>query len=95
MACSIIFFFFGTKLCHYVKPEGSIFSSIAQVFVAAYKKRHLKVPAAAAGEGGDDDHVVGSVQQVFCDPPVKGGNELSKLDVFRLFASRDASKTTP
>ncbi|POO00041.1 Proton-dependent oligopeptide transporter [Trema orientale] len=79
MACSIIFFFFGTKLYYYVKPEGSIFSSIAQVFVAAYKKRHLKLPAAAASEGGDDDHVVGGVQQAFYDPPMKGRNGLSKL----------------
>ena len=72
MACSIIFFFIGTNLYNYVKPEGSIFSSIVQVFVAAYTKRKLKLPAADEG-----DQVVGGVLE-FYDPPLKG-NGLSKL----------------
>ncbi|GAB4839936.1 hypothetical protein Ancab_020646, partial [Ancistrocladus abbreviatus] len=56
---SIILFLLGTKLYVYLKPEGSIFSSIAQVFVAAYKKRHLELP---------NDSKVG----VYYDPPLKG-----------------------
>ncbi|XP_077211843.1 protein NRT1/ PTR FAMILY 2.13-like [Tasmannia lanceolata] len=46
MLCSIILFLLGTKMYIYVPPEGSIFSGIAQVFVAAYKKRHLTLPPA-------------------------------------------------
>ncbi|GAB4839929.1 hypothetical protein Ancab_020639 [Ancistrocladus abbreviatus] len=41
---SIILILLGTKLYVYLKSEGSIFSSIAQVFVAAYKKCHLELP---------------------------------------------------
>ncbi|GMJ03298.1 nitrate transporter 1.7, NRT1/ PTR family 2.13 [Hibiscus trionum] len=73
MACSIVLFLFGTRIFVRVKPQGSIFSSIVQVFVAAYKKRHLKVPAEGQECG------------VYYDPPLKG-NVLSKLpltDQFR------------
>ncbi|GMJ03300.1 nitrate transporter 1.7, NRT1/ PTR family 2.13 [Hibiscus trionum] len=73
MACSIILFLFGTRIFVRVKPQESIFSSIVQVFVAAYKKRHLKVPAEGQECG------------VYYDPPLKG-NVLSKLpltDQFR------------
>lgn len=41
---SIVLFIFGMKFYVYVKPQGSIFSSIFRVFVAAYNKRHLKLP---------------------------------------------------
>lgn len=44
MFCSIVLFFVGASLYVYVKPEGSVFTSIAQVIVAAYKKRKLKLP---------------------------------------------------
>ncbi|KVH96105.1 Major facilitator superfamily domain, general substrate transporter [Cynara cardunculus var. scolymus] len=44
MVCSIALFFVGTKIYIYVKPEGSVFSSIVQVLVAAYKKRNLPLP---------------------------------------------------
>ncbi|KAF5754809.1 putative proton-dependent oligopeptide transporter family, major facilitator superfamily [Helianthus annuus] len=46
MACSIVLFFVGTKMYIYVKPEGSIFSGIAQTLIAAYKKRNLEVEKA-------------------------------------------------
>ncbi|KAE8686904.1 Protein NRT1/ PTR FAMILY 2.13 [Hibiscus syriacus] len=46
--------------------QGSIFSSIAQVFVAAYKKRHLQLPAEGQEYG------------VYYDPPLKD-YVLSKL----------------
>lgn len=44
MLCSIVFFFVGTKVYVYVAAEGSVFAGIAQVFVAAYRKRRIKLP---------------------------------------------------
>lgn len=44
MLLSIILFFLGTRLYIYVPPEGSVFSGIAQVFVASFKKRKLELP---------------------------------------------------
>ncbi|KAH7570169.1 hypothetical protein ACOSQ2_018464 [Xanthoceras sorbifolium] len=70
MAGSLVLFLLGTKIYVYVKPEGSIFSGIAQVFVAVYKKRHLKLP----DEDGD-----ANVNGVYYDPPLKGTTVLSKL----------------
>ncbi|GMI79824.1 nitrate transporter 1.7, NRT1/ PTR family 2.13 [Hibiscus trionum] len=66
MACSIVLFLIGTRIFVHVKPQGSIFSSIAQVFVAAYKKRHLKLPEEGQECG------------VYYDPPLKD-YVLSKL----------------
>ncbi|KAJ0242761.1 Protein NRT1/ PTR FAMILY 2.13 [Hirschfeldia incana] len=66
MACAVAMFFAGMKLYVYVKPEGSIFSGIAQVVVAARKKRKMKLPA-------EDDGTV-----TYYDPPVKD-SVLSKL----------------
>lgn len=45
MLLALGFFFLGTRLYDYVPPEGSVFSGIAQVFVAAVKKRSLHLPA--------------------------------------------------
>ncbi|XVF84816.1 hypothetical protein PTKIN_Ptkin17bG0069800 [Pterospermum kingtungense] len=58
MLCAIILFFSGTKLYIYIKPEGSVFASVAQVIVAACKKCQLNIP---------DDVVDGQ----FYDPPLK------------------------
>ncbi|XP_061345704.1 protein NRT1/ PTR FAMILY 2.13-like [Gastrolobium bilobum] len=58
MLCAIITFFAGTRTYFYQPAEGSIFSGIAQVFVAAYKKRHLKNPA-------NEEEVV------YYDPPLR------------------------
>lgn len=66
MACSIVLFFVGMRFYVYVKPEGSAFSSIARVILAARKKRNLKLPV-------EDD---GTVE--YYDPPLKPG-VLSKL----------------
>ncbi|KAJ4974717.1 hypothetical protein NE237_007891 [Protea cynaroides] len=44
MGFSILLFWLGTRLYIYVPPEGSLFSGIMQVFVAAFLKRHLKLP---------------------------------------------------
>lgn len=61
MLLAILLFFVGTRLYVYVKPEGSVFAGVAQVVVAAYRKRNLKLP-------GDDEVVAG----VYYDPPLKG-----------------------
>ncbi|KAJ0982827.1 hypothetical protein J5N97_011082 [Dioscorea zingiberensis] len=45
MFFAIILFFLGTRLYVYVPPEGSIFTGVAQVLTAAFKKRKLKLPA--------------------------------------------------
>lgn len=45
MFLAIILFFLGTRLYIYVPPEGSIFTGVAQVLTAAFKKRSLKLPA--------------------------------------------------
>ncbi|XP_010415654.1 PREDICTED: protein NRT1/ PTR FAMILY 2.13-like isoform X2 [Camelina sativa] len=66
MALAVVMFFAGMKRYIYVKPEGSIFSGIAQVIVAARKKRKLKVPA-------EDDGTV-----TYYDPSNKS-SVLSKL----------------
>jgi len=44
MFFSCAFFFIGTRVYVRVKPEGSPFTSIAQVLVAAFKKRALQNP---------------------------------------------------
>ncbi|CAN8239149.1 unnamed protein product [Cochlearia groenlandica] len=66
MALAVVMFFLGMKLYVYVKPEGSIFSGIAQVVVAARKKIKMKLPK-------EDDGTV-----TYYDPPVKD-TVLSKL----------------
>ncbi|MCL7043493.1 hypothetical protein MKW94_001609, partial [Papaver nudicaule] len=44
MLLSCVFFFVGTRIYVIVKPEGSPLTTIAQVIVAATKKRHLTLP---------------------------------------------------
>ncbi|XP_027360598.1 protein NRT1/ PTR FAMILY 2.13-like [Abrus precatorius] len=73
MLCSIILFFVGTRIYVHVKPEGSIFSSIAQVLVAAYKKRAVELPREKQVDG------------VFYDPPLNGTYALSKLPLTNQF----------
>lgn len=65
MAFAIVLFFLGSKMYIYVKPEGSIFTGIAQGFVVAYKKRKLRLPAAS------DSELCGTAAcGVFYDPPL-------------------------
>ncbi|KAJ8637867.1 hypothetical protein MRB53_012134 [Persea americana] len=73
MLCSITLFFMGTKVYIYVSPEGSVFSSIARVLVAAYKKRRLKLPHA-------DEQVQG-----LYDPSLLKGSNISKLPLTQQF----------
>ncbi|KAF5449720.1 hypothetical protein F2P56_030137 [Juglans regia] len=73
MFLSIIFFFVGTNIYVHVKAEGSPLSGLAQVFVAAYKKRQIQLPAD------------GDVDGIFYDPPLKGAvfTKLPLTDHFR------------
>uniref|UniRef100_A0A1J3GSX4 Protein NRT1/ PTR FAMILY 2.12 n=1 Tax=Noccaea caerulescens TaxID=107243 RepID=A0A1J3GSX4_NOCCA len=72
MAGSIVLFFLGMRFYVRVKPQGSVFSGIARVIVAAHKRRNLKLPM-------KDD---GTVE--YYDPPVKPG-VLSKLPLTNQF----------
>ncbi|KAK8938231.1 Nitrate transporter 1.7 [Platanthera guangdongensis] len=45
MLLAILLFFIGAPLYVHVSPEGSIFSGIAQVFVAAFRNRRLSLPS--------------------------------------------------
>ncbi|KAK7348554.1 hypothetical protein VNO80_23112 [Phaseolus coccineus] len=63
MIVSICFFFAGSKVYAYVQPAGSNFSSIAQVIVAAQRKRHFHLPAAEDTQGA------------FYDPPLQHASE--------------------
>ncbi|KAG4921191.1 hypothetical protein AAZX31_18G118300 [Glycine max] len=74
MLCSIIMFFVGTRVYVHVKPEGSIFSGIAQVLVTAYKKRKLNLPMSEEKPDG-----------VFYDPPLIGITVVSKLPLTKEF----------
>ena len=68
MGSSIVLFLMGTRIYVHVNSQGSVFSSIARVFVVAYKKRQLKLLAEGQEIG------------VFYDPPLKE-NVLSKLSL--------------
>ncbi|KAI3856018.1 hypothetical protein MKW92_051616 [Papaver armeniacum] len=70
MFCAIVLFFAGTRIYVYIQPDGSVFSGIVQVFVAAYKKRKLKLPSSF-------DHAVD--EHVLYDPPLKGSSTFSKI----------------
>ncbi|KAI3885546.1 hypothetical protein MKX03_009244 [Papaver bracteatum] len=70
MFCAIVLFFAGTRIYVYIQPDGSVFSGIVQVFVAAYKKRKLKLPSSF-------DHAVD--EHVLYDPPLKGSSTYSKI----------------
>lgn len=60
MLCAIITFLAGKSVYLCIPPEGSsIFSGIVKVFVAAYKKRHLRIPALE--------------NRVYYDPPLEDG----------------------
>lgn len=82
MACSIALFFIGMSLYNHAKPEGSMFSSIFQVFVAAYKKRRIILDPTDDIIGADDHH---DHKVVFYDPPVKGSvlSKLSRTNQYR------------
>lgn len=74
MLSSLIMFLVGTRIYVHAKPEGSVFSGIVQVLVAAYRKRHIKLPSEEKATDG-----------VFYDPPLKGTGVLSKLPLTNQF----------
>ena len=59
MCGSIVLLFIGARIYVHAKPQGSMFTSMAQVFVAA---RQLKLP--------NDTEILD--RSKFYDPPVKG-----------------------
>uniref|UniRef100_A0A0E0CC09 Major facilitator superfamily (MFS) profile domain-containing protein n=1 Tax=Oryza meridionalis TaxID=40149 RepID=A0A0E0CC09_9ORYZ len=69
MFLAIIMLFLGTNLYVHVQPEGSIFAGIAQVLVASFKKRNLKLPC---------PHDINQQGLMLYNPPSKGNR------VFRL-----------
>jgi MFS family permease len=73
MFFSIILFFIGTKFYVHVEPEGSPFSGIVQVLLAAYRKRRIELPTDGEFDG------------LFYDPPLKGVamTKLPLTDQFR------------
>lgn len=79
MFCSVTCYFVGRKLYIRVKPEGSSFTSFAQVIVAATKKRQLHLP---------------SMEDDLYDPPTIGAfkSKLPLTDQF-LFLNKAAIKT--
>ena len=79
MGCAIILFFIGTRVYVHVKAEGSIFSGIAVVLVAAYKKRNVKL------QSEEDSYAV------FYDPPLNGTTVSSKLSLTQQFRSEPIS----
>lgn len=72
MFIAIVFYFAGIKVYAYIEPEGSIFSRIAQVVVAAKHKRHLHLPAE------------GDTRGAYYDPPLEKESE-SKLPLTKDF----------
>ncbi|ESQ34349.1 hypothetical protein EUTSA_v10007235mg [Eutrema salsugineum] len=76
MACAVVLFFVGMRFYVYVKPEGSVFSGVARVIVAAHKKRSLEIPM-------EDD---GTVE--YYNPPSKP-DVLSKLHLTNQFKFLD------
>jgi len=63
MFFAIIIFFAGARLYVHVSPEGSIFSGIAQVFVASFKKRRLNLPSS---------HDISKQELMLYNPPTTG-----------------------
>ncbi|KAF8399406.1 hypothetical protein HHK36_015270 [Tetracentron sinense] len=70
---SIVLFYLGMRVYVYIQPEGSIFSGIAQVLVATYKKRHLKLPTTE------------ELPRILYDPPLKGTSFVLKLPLTHQF----------
>lgn len=63
MFLGIIILFAGTRLYVHVPPEGSIFARIAQVLVASFKKRRLKLPC---------PHDINQQELMLYNPPTRG-----------------------
>ncbi|XP_006838787.2 protein NRT1/ PTR FAMILY 2.13 [Amborella trichopoda] len=81
---AVVMFFFGMKVYVYVEPEGSVFSSVCRVFVAAFRKRKLKM-----------EEMVGCVMY----EPEPVGTKLKLTDQFRFLSKAaiitDADELNP
>ncbi|VAH83403.1 unnamed protein product [Triticum turgidum subsp. durum] len=75
MLMSIIILFMGTRLYVHVPPEGSIFTGIAQVLVASFKKRRLKLP--------HPDNI--NQQELLLFSPPIGGHRIFRLPLTSQF----------
>jgi hypothetical protein len=69
MFFAIIIFFAGARFYVHVPPEGSIFTGIAQVFVASFKKRGLNLPCSCD---------ISEQELMLYNPPTRG------IRIFRL-----------
>ncbi|XP_072955774.1 protein NRT1/ PTR FAMILY 2.13-like [Typha angustifolia] len=63
MALSTVLFFLGTRSYIYVPPGGSVFSGVAQVFIAAVRKRRLQLPAAEDAEAQEAQLYHGEIKK--------------------------------
>ncbi|PKA57378.1 Nitrate transporter 1.7 [Apostasia shenzhenica] len=77
MLISIVALFMGTRLYVYVSPQGSVFSGVAQVFVASYRKRRLHLPAA---------NDAGRQEAVLYNPPAPSGQRFVRLSLSLQFS---------
>ncbi|PNT73442.1 protein NRT1/ PTR FAMILY 2.12 [Brachypodium distachyon] len=75
MLMAIIILFMGTRLYVHVPPEGSIFTGIAHVLVASFKKRRLKIPCP-----GDTNQ-----QELLLYNPPTRGNRIFRLPLTSQF----------
>ena len=75
MLMSIIILFMGTRRYVHVPPEGSIFTGIAQVLVASFKKRRLKLP--------HPDNI--NQQELLLFSPPIGGHRIFRLPLTSQF----------
>ncbi|XP_028804616.1 protein NRT1/ PTR FAMILY 2.13-like [Neltuma alba] len=76
---ALVFFFVGSRIYVHVEPDGSILSGVAQVLVAAYRKRKVELPY-DEDEDKDKDGVA------FYDPPLKKGTSvMTKLPLTNQF----------
>lgn len=75
MFFAIIIFFTGAGLYIHVPPEGSIFSGIAQVFVASFKKRRLNLPCSQD---------INEQESMLYNPPTRG-NRIFRLPLTSQF----------
>uniref|UniRef100_A0ACD5XFU5 Uncharacterized protein n=1 Tax=Avena sativa TaxID=4498 RepID=A0ACD5XFU5_AVESA len=75
MMMGIIVLFMGTRLYVHVAPEGSIFTGIAQVLMASFRKRRLKLPY---------PHDLNQQDLLLFNPPTKG-NRIFRLPLTSQF----------
>ncbi|XP_061353707.1 protein NRT1/ PTR FAMILY 5.4-like [Gastrolobium bilobum] len=91
LAIALAMFLLGIKRYRKESPKGSPFTSIAQVFVAAFRKWHMKVTPNQENYWHDHDHG-GSLQGKFCT--LVHTDKYRFLDKAMIIDERDASSQT-